>query len=208
MKAIITHVSNEYFYYVHGVVTPAKAVALVMKFIDRYEITKSTQQRWRHKKKGLSNSQLVMWYSSKENRVYWWLLSTAGEGYFHQVEKSVSVKNRSNRLPVPFGYELVKSPRPERKPSWTFQFTKQRLAEWAELIKSNVRRKHTKALGKHLDELHRSVGFHAVRSQVFSLVRLAKKEWKRNHKGDYPFSNFIAWSGRYKAATLKNVTEI
>lgn len=78
MRRVLHLVSHGYAYWIAGEIAPAKVDGFALKCNDRYHTHRTEMQRYRAKKKGEANTQLVMWQdqTAKNAPVHWWLLAT------------------------------------------------------------------------------------------------------------------------------------
>jgi hypothetical protein len=200
MRKVQLLVSRGYSRYVSGEIDRRKAKALYLKFLDRYEVERSHQQRYRMKLAGVANSHLVMWLNPESKKVHWWLLATAGEGLVTDVENLKDATAKKSRIELT-GYELLKAPRKDLPAAWTWQMTSENYKAWQERIRAAVRHKSDDLIRQALYSLKRVPRFSQSRKQAFALVSLMKKEWKRTQKGELPYPGiFIGFYGKYKRA--------
>ena len=178
MQKILHLVSHGYNRYITNEISIKKAPALIIKFIELYKIDSTEMQRYRAKKKGQANVQLVLW-KANENDLLWWLLVSDGRGLIDDLEKDnlISVKDKNNRLTIT-GYELIKMPFKNREPSWSYRMTKETYHDWEERIKSAVRHKKDKLVRQSHYSLSRTPGFAGARRQGFKLAKLLDAEIK------------------------------
>ena len=206
LQYLVTH---GYTHWISGTVSPKQIEALTLKFSDRYRVDATDMQRYRAKKKGEANCQLVIFQG--ETALHWWLLATPGEGLVYQLETLKDANAKGQRITWPENdYELVKEPRKAAKASWTWRMTAECFEAWQERLKNAVRRVHSDdALTQALWSLKRVPGFRESRRQAFSLVAYAKAEWARSRKGEWPHGEiFIGWQGRYKKPTTTPIDTI
>ena len=193
--------SHSYKNWISGTVHPKKLEALCLKFSDRYEVNRSDMQRYRAKAKAQSNTKLVLFMSS-DDEIYWWLLATPGEGLIHHLEKLTDASEKGQRITWPAcDYELIKMPRKNANASWTWRMTSKCLEAWQERLRGAIRRHSDDQIRQALFSLRRVPGFRESRKQAFSLEKMAKLEWKRSRKGDWPYPGlFVGFKGRHKKA--------
>lgn len=204
MKRIQHLVSHGYLHYIQGEIAPKKLEAFILKMSDRYEIQRTAQQRWRAKGKGICSTELVLLASDP---VKFWILATEGEGLVHQLESLSDARNKAARLEIT-GYELVRVPKKDGKPSWTWRMTSENYEAWQERIKSAVRRFNDDLVRQALWSLKRVPGFSESRRQAFKLQAFAKAQWKRTQKGKWPYENiFVGYHGKFKAAKTVEARE-
>jgi hypothetical protein len=202
MRELLKLVSRGYFRWTSGVVESKKAEALTLKFIDRYEIDKSHQQRWRHKARGLANAHLIMLADAASDQVRWWLVVTAGEGLVEMMETLKDANGKHERLTLwDDDYELVRLQRKDGQTQWTWRMTAGNVEAWEERIKNAVANRHSqKLIEQAFWSLKRIPGFHGTRRQAFELARFAEARWKRvrGKSEPYPFKGFfVGWQGKY-----------
>lgn len=206
MRQLMNSVSKGYFFYTSGNIDPKKFESLHYKFCDRYQIDRNTQQRYRAKLKGICNSKLIAWLDG--DSVQWVLLVTDGEGLVGQLESLSDVRNKKSRLTVD-AYELVKEPRKGQEAAWTWRMCANAYREWEERIKTSIRQKNEDRIRQALWSLKRIPGFRSVRQQAFKLLSMAKGEWKRSMRSEWPHGDiFIGWQGRFKKPALISLEEI
>lgn len=197
MRRLVYLVSHGYTRHTSGMVSPAKAEGLALKFSDRYGIERTSQQRFRSKAKGQANAFLVLWAESKET-VRWWLLATPGEGLVSQLEELKDVTDKRSRITLT-GYELVQMPRKGRLADWTWRMTPDNREAWQERLKTAVRSGNDELMRQALHSLKRVPAFAESRREAFSLLRLAEAEWQRVQSGEWPYGKaYIGWFGRFQ----------
>lgn len=212
MRRLLHLASHGYKYWISGEIQPTKVEALAFKFLDRYHTNRTEMQRYRAKKRGEANTQLVMWQDQKDKKspVYWWLLVTPGSGLVHEREKLINLRDQRITLT---GYELVKTNRKRRekdkpdkklKPGWTWRMDAVTFEAWKERIKTAVRHNSDNQMRQALHSLGGVPGFRECRVQAYLLLRMMRNDWKRTQTGEFPYpSPFIKFCGRHqKAATI------
>ncbi len=212
MRRLLHLASHGYEYWISGEIQPTKVEALAFKFLDRYHTNRNEMQRYRAKKRGEANTQLVMWQNQKDKKspVYWWLLVTPGSGSAHELEKLNHLRDQRITLT---GYELVKTNRKRRekdkpdkklKPGWTWRMDSATFEAWKERIKTAVRHHSDNQMRQALHSLGGVPGFRECRVQAYLLLRMMRNDWKRTQTGEFPYpSPFIKFCGRHqKAATI------
>lgn len=196
MQRILFLVSHGYTHFTTGEISIKKVDSLTFKFQDRYCTNATEQQRYRNKKKGKSNAFLVLWQQD-ENNIYWWLLSTLGEGLIFDLEVLRDATNKKTRLQLT-GYELLKTPREDCSAQWTWRMTSSTYNHWKMRLTQAIRKRNDDLINQSLYSLRRVPGFSEIRKQAFNLVKLAKADWKRSQKGEWPYPEiYIGWCGRY-----------
>jgi len=197
MQRILHLVSHGYIHYTTGEIPSKKVEALTLKFQDRYRTNATRQQRYRNKQKNQANTNLVLWQQD-ENTVRWWLLVTQGEGLIFDLEKLNNTANKKTRLQLT-GYELLKTPRKDRAAQWTWRMTETTYKHWRLRLISAVRKNNKELMNQALHSLRRVPGFSEIRKQAFNLHRLAKSDWKRTQKGEWPYPEvYIGWRGQFQ----------
>ena len=212
MRRLLHLASHGYEYWISGEIQPTKVEALAFKFLDRYHTNRTEMRRYRAKKRGEANTQLVMWQDQKDKKspVYWWLLVTPGSGLVHEMEKLNHLRDQRITLT---GYELVKTNRKRKekdkpdkklKPGWTWRMDSATFDAWKERIKTAVRHGSDNQIRQALHSLGAVPGFRESRVQAYLLLRMMRNDWKRTQTGEFPYpSPFIKFCGRHqKAATI------
>jgi len=208
MRQMIRLISHGYQYWVSGSVPASKATAMTLKFDDRYSVKATSQQRYRRKKRGEANAQLLMWPVPDSEDIQWWLLATEGTGLIHQMETLCDGTKRSSRIEIT-GYELLKTPREGNRPTWTWRMTTDNYEQWQKRLRDAVRYRRYEAIGQAIFSLRRVPGFSESRRQAFLLERLAIAEWKRSQKDEWPHERiYIGWLGRYQKAKEINIKNL
>lgn len=200
MRRILHLVSHGYIYYIEGKVPAKKLKPVIYKFTDRYEIGRTSQQRYRAKVKGKASVEFLP--LAKESECQFWLLATSGENPVHDLEDMRDATNKKTRIDLD-GYELIKTPRKNASAAWTWRMTKENYEAWQERLRIAVRRNNDELITQALFSLKRSVGFSESRKQAYSLYRFAENEWERTQKGDFPYEKiFVSFLGRHQKAAM------
>jgi len=208
MRQMIRLISHGYQYWVSGSVPASKVEAMILKFDDRYSVKATSQQRYRRKKRGEANAQLLICPVPDSTELQWWLLATDGEGLIHQMENLCDGTKKRSRIVIT-GYELLKTPREGNKPAWTWKMTTKNYEAWKTRLSDVVRHRRYEALSQAIFSLRRVPGFSESRRQAFALERFAIAEWKRTQSGDWPHERiYIGWLGQYKTAQTLDVREM
>lgn len=168
-----------------GTVPLSKAFRLATKFADYYATNLSSDQRYRRKRDGRGNAQLLLWREYEEaSEIHWFLLVTAGDHPAHGQERLRNA--RTDRITVT-GYELVQQTRAgQEKPAWTWRMSSSHYEAWRGSVVEVVRRHADMALSQAWQSLHRSPGFAPIRRQVRKVAALCRAEWKRTRSGPFP----------------------
>lgn len=201
-------VSRGYYRYCTGIIPQKSAQALTLRFSDRYQINATTMQRYRAKKKGIANAALVLLQEKGSDNVFWWLLATEGEGLVHQLEKLQDASDKRQRVTMPQSdYELVKVPRKELKPAWTWRMTPETEEAWGARFKNAIQHNNDLELRQALESLRRVPGFREARKQAFAIESNAVGQWARLRHGEWPYPRiFVGFKGRFKTAEKKEVS--
>lgn len=109
MRQMIRLVSHGYHFWVSGSVPVSKSESMILKFDDRYSVNATSQQRYRRKKRGEANAQLLLWPDPDGDELLWWLLATDGDGLIHQMEDLSDGTKKRSRIGIT-GYELLRTP--------------------------------------------------------------------------------------------------
>lgn len=207
MRQLIHLVSHGYTFWCFGEVSPQKTEGLSYKFIERYQTTKSSQQRYRTRKRGECNVKMVFWKT--ESAVLWWLLVTDGDGLIHQIEQLKDAKKRNQRITIFSDYELIKTPRTGDPAAWSWRMTEACSERWKNRIKSAVRQKDNMKLRQVLYSLQRIPGFRNLRREAFKFSKYTESEWKRSRKGPFPEKEiYIGWLGQFKKPDLISIKDL
>lgn len=204
MTKLRSMVSLGNYFYTAGQCPKKKFKALYYKFEDRYAINLERNKRYRAKKNGLCNTNLIAWLDKEKSVVNFWLLSTEGEGDIFAVENMQSCLKKNHRLTLHTNdYYLVKEPRPNDKARWTWKMTEEKYQDWTKAILVSIRHKNDFELKQIHYSLIRIPAFSAARKQGFALLKLMKNEWIRTRPSseEFPFkTSYIGFMGRYKKA--------
>jgi len=185
MQRIQNLVVKGYTRYTSGTVEYSKALNLVKKFQEKYHIDLNENQRVYRKKKGLSNSKLIMYPKARSNEFLWWVLVTEGQGSVETLETLKGVTDKRTRLQWFDDYEMVKILREGReKPNITWRMTKQCYNSWHTRIRHAVRSNSEMNIKQTTWSLHRVPGFSELRVQVKQLRALTIREWQRVNAND------------------------
>jgi hypothetical protein len=207
MRKILNLVSLGYVRYTYGEIQPKKLQGFIAKSEDRYDINRTTQQRYRAKAKGEANSQLVLWLSG-ENIVSWFLLVTPGEGVVEDVEDLRDTRQKHQRLEVT-GYKVSQMSRKDRAPSWTWRMTVDNRKAWQERLRTAVIAKNSELVRQAMFSLRRTPAFAESRREAFKLFNDAKKHWKKIHGQEWPFEDiFIGWFGKFEKGKVIDSAKI
>lgn len=197
MRQLLNLSSRGYFYWTSGLISPKKVTALSYKFIDRYQINATSQQRYRAKLKEKSSTHLILWQED-EMTVHWWLLATEGEGLIHDLEQLYDIRKRNQRLSCT-GYEIISSLKEAGHQRWTWRMTQQTEKEWHDRFKRAIRYKQYTALEQAIYSIKRIPAFAGVRQQAFAVIQRSKQEWVRVQSEPWPYEDFkLGWVGRFK----------
>lgn len=185
LQRLADHVRLGYTSWTTGAVPLHRAYRLTTKFADFYATNLSADQRYRRKRDGRGNAQLLLWREHEDSPdIYWFLLVTAGDHPAHVQER---LRNACfDRITVT-GYELVQQTRAgQEKPAWTWRMSASHYEAWRGSVVEVVRRHADMALGQAWQSLHRSPGFAPIRRQVRKIAALCRAEWKRTRTGPFP----------------------
>jgi hypothetical protein len=206
MRALLNHVSRGYSRWVGGTVPVGKVLPMTLKFSDRYEIDRTPQMRWRAKKRGEANAQLVLWTESKED-VRWWLVVSPGTGLVTTMESLMDATDKRTRVSLT-GYEMVQTPRKNRQAQWTWRMTADLVEDWEARLKEAIRRKNDGDLRQSLHSLVRVPGFSQARRQAFKLAHFAQAEWRRARREPWPYGDqYVGWLGRFKTGEKLEIVD-
>ena len=108
LQRIADYVRQGYVYHVSGTVAIHKAPALAQKFRDYYRVDLDRNSRYRRKRLGQANAELLIYSTADTNEdLVWVLLVTNGLHPAHHAERLKDARERGQRLVVT-GYELVR----------------------------------------------------------------------------------------------------
>src|ERR1700690_4395830 len=169
MQAISSLAGVGYTSYISGEVPIERCARMVRKFRDLYlsgQLTKDS--RYRRKKAGLGNAQLLMW----EPRVgaswirFVLLVSPGGDHPAHQLENLKDARDRRKRIFLQasvddsIDYEMVQHSRAgSPRPSWSWKITEQRFDAYRHALSQAVLRNRPHELAGLLASLSRAPGF-------------------------------------------------
>lgn len=155
--------------------------------------------RYRWKKKGIASVRTV--YLIDEDRFFYWVFVSKGQGLVCELEELKSTINKHTRVEFA-GYEAVRMPRKGEEGSpWTWQFTAERYKRLKDDIQEVIRVKDFEKIHQWMHSLRRAPSFAGVRRQAYALAKGAEGEWKRSAKGPFPTVSFaMGWQGKYKVA--------
>jgi hypothetical protein len=214
MEYILLLVSRGgYRYWTSGVVPLKKWQAFELKMIDRYQIDRDEQQRYRARKKGLANTQLLAYPRLIEKETvmidFWLIVDThSPDCLVWQLEKLTDIEK--TRITIGLDYELVQTPRKGKPPQWTWRMIESRYQEWRKDIQEAIRKRKNMRLRQLHHELIRVPGFHEIRRQAFALQSFLRSEWirSRGRNEEVPARAFVSFVGRKKALALLSFDEV
>ena len=185
MQRVADLVRTGHTRFIQGEVPPEKAALLHEKFSRLYDCHLDKLQASRRRKAGFATSRLLFLHQESQERLTWVLLATPGrfpvEGS-ERLERWRDATIRDQRIQIT-GYELKRMTKPEeKKPVWTWVYTKEREQELREALIGAMRRKSDHDLNQLIHTIWRSPGFAGVRAQVKRFGELIKAEWKRSRK--------------------------
>jgi len=201
-----------YCYWTSGSVPLKKWQAFELKMIDRYQTDRNEQQRYRARKKGLANTQLLAYprLIEKEIVIDFWLIvdSKCPDCLVWQMERLKPIE--TDRVTVGEDYELVQTPRKGKPPQWTWRMTESRYQHWRKDIQEAIRKRKNMRLRQLHHELVRVPGFHEIRRQAFALQSFLRSEWMRSRgrQEEMPQRAFVGFVGRKKALALLSFDDI
>lgn len=167
-----------YHYYTTGEVSVEKVTTLVRKFSDFYRTDQNKDARYRRKKAGLGNAELLL-YQLNGTTFKFVLMVTDGEHPAHHVEKLRDVRDPFTALQIT-GYEMVRATRPNfDSPAWTWRMTDETYTNWRTRFIGEIRHHADLELMESWFTLHKSPGFAGIRQQVFKIQKLARAELAR-----------------------------
>ena len=179
MQRIQDSVSRGYFYHTSGQCPPEKIMNLVAKFDELYEVNLNRNQRAYRRKKGQAVVQLFIYPHHEKKYFLWWLLATNGEHLIHKRESLKDVRKKSFRLKWNDEFQLVRLPKEDGEPTWTWSFTKANKHTWERRIQIAVKFKDKFKMRQALYSLARMPGFRGIRNTSFELAKKFKTQWDR-----------------------------
>ncbi|MGV0950939.1 MAG: hypothetical protein ACOYB3_09705 [Azonexus sp.] len=199
MRRLLHLVAHGSTWWTGGEVARTKAEALTLKFLDRYRIDASADQRWRAKRRGEASAALVMLEGNElADPLHWWLLATPGEGLVRQLETLRDATRKGQRIEHT-GYELVQTPRKGALAAWTWRMTAATIDAWEERIRVAVRHRSEDQIRQVLYSLGHVPGFREIRTQAYRLHTLVRGEWQRTQHDPWPYEQLhVGWVGRYR----------
>jgi hypothetical protein len=176
LQRIQEAVGNGYQHYALGEVPTARALPLVLKFVDRYRIDADKSVRHLRKTKGLGNARLVL-YSPEPTCVEFALLVTRGQNPAHDLERLADESNS----PVAYReFELVRlTGKGREKPSLTWRWNADTMRAWRERLHMHTASYDKLGLYQDFFSLYRSPGFAGIRRQVGELVAGWRRDWEK-----------------------------
>jgi hypothetical protein len=177
------------YWYISGVVPYARAAALARKFRDTYLVHLSKDSRYRRKRAALGNAHLLLWrHDETALELTFVLLVTDGDHPAHILERLSDA--RVQRLTIT-GYELVRQTRAgaTSKFSWTWRMIETTYQGWRDRVRMATRNPENLLLRQAWHSLHRVPGFAPIRQQARKIEALMRSEYKRAHRGPFPFSH-------------------
>ena len=187
MQRLADHVRQGYHWHVSGSVPLDRAAAFIRKISTLYSLNIGKDERYRRKKAGLGNAQLLLWQPEPPSGpLAWWLLITDGDHPAHTLEKLRDAHGKNGRIQCT-GYELVQLTRAGQvAPSWTWRMSKETYEAWRTRILQAVRARTDEKLRQSWQSLYRVPGFSGNRRQVGKLVALMRAEWARSRAEPFP----------------------
>jgi len=181
LQRIADYVRQGYVYHVSGTVAVHKAPALAQKFRDYYRVDLDRNARYRRKRLGQANAELLLYSAADPNaHLVWVLLVTNGLHPAHHAERLKDARERGQRLVVT-GYELVRQPRHgSSAAAWTWRIEDEQVQTWRYRLKSLIRTHGDAELQRAWWSLTHAPGFSAIRKQTRGIMTFAKSEWKRS----------------------------
>lgn len=178
LTRILDAIPRGYQSYTYGTISAAKAEYLAKKFHQLYGVGLSRAQRLARKKKGRSNTLLVMYWPDISKDAEWVLMATSGTGL------EENKLNRFDEKPrfIFLGYELSRHTA-FGKLAWTWKRSKQEMTELHLLIESQAGTHNFSALASTLERIVRQPGFHGVNRQSQQLLLAARRH---GYSGELP----------------------
>ena len=174
MRQIANLVPRGYHRHVAGVVPADRAIRMVAKFMDLYGVAEPRALERRRRRRGEAIARLVLCPDGRieDGRIRWaMLVSDHGAGPIVDHERLADARDKRHRIRVGW-YELVRVPRADMRPSWTWRAPPR---EWAAHVE------HACALARHaspdqaqrlIDHEMRRPGFRGLRAQRRELFRM------------------------------------
>jgi hypothetical protein len=190
MHHMLTYLSRGYHHHITGIVDATKVEAFASRFIERYEISTSAQQRWRGRKKGRASAILFLHPTYVSPAFHWWLMLTDGEHQALGEQRGWrDARQQRQRLTVGNNFEAILQPAPGAVPRWTWQFTDTFREELrAQVIEAIRHRRDARSLIRVFKMIENLPGFRELRHQAMALRRLAEGEWRRTKPAGTPLA--------------------
>lgn len=202
MQKISNAVSRGAHRYIQGSISKTKFQTLYWKFVDRYEIERSSQQRWRKSKSGFANSELIAWlHPIDKSKIEFALLVTDGEGVVCDLEQLKDCRKKKERIVLEPGYELICLARKGMSPGWTWRMQKSHKDDVFTSVQYFVRKRDLMKIRQTLYRLRRIPPFRALRRDAYDIQNMMLKEWKRTQRGEFPYPKVkMPFLGRFKTS--------
>lgn len=200
MRYLITYVNRGYVHYTQGVCHYTKFNKLAEKFNHLYDTFLPSQKKWKAKEEGKCVTKLIAW--TNEEDIHFILLSTQGMGAVIDIENMKNLTKRKERLVIT-GYELVKEPRKDLSPAWTYRMTDETFQDWKKRIKTAIRSRDYPKIRQVFYSLSTIPLFRGTRQDGYKLNSLARGEWVRSMPKSTKniFETFyLGFYGRYQKA--------
>ncbi|SEO73156.1 hypothetical protein [Aquisalimonas asiatica] len=190
MQRTLDLVSRGYVQWVGGTVKVERLPRLRAKFAANYGTAADEAQRRRMRRHDVPREWLVIHAAKDADHAQWLLLAEPGHP-MTVLESPADALLRDSRIQIPLkanqwaDYELLR-----RDGAWTWCMTQERRQAWRERIHNAVRQPDPEQRRKDMRQLAWSLahvpGFRGIRNDAKKFVDLARKDWKRVHRGPVP----------------------
>jgi len=181
MQRLADLVRTGHVLYVSGEIDKEKANKFSERMEKLYDINQNAMAASRKRRSGKSGFRLLLASLNDNTKLTFFLLRTDGE-----IPDAAMNENWRNALQSKIevtGYHLLrKSRKGSEKPSWTWEYTKDRYQQLFDGVITAIRKKSDKDLSFYVSMIQKTQGFAGARVQAQKLLKVIKDEWKR-HRG-------------------------
>ncbi len=180
LLAIQKSLTQEYFYYVSGVITKKEKVkSIVQKFDDYYRVTDSKDERYRRFKDNYSVS--IIHLLKIDNNLVFIIMTRLNtiKGLFFEREKYADARDKKHRININQCYEFIRINKESfdikinkhivTNEVWTVDLTEKEKSSIIENFNNALIRRNYMKIRQICYGLHRLIGFSAVRNSYKEL---------------------------------------